>query len=161
MAEVLDPAAAEAADAVALQDPFIRELVKQWRAQDTHGTWEGKSDAMLIEPYILTAEKRRELPMMADPDPETLWRMELYYNAIALLIERETGVMVSPMLKMHHEGFGRQVLIAGRLIVFNKQVRDAHRFGFTTLTKLAEAGNKAVNEAVELVRKFPEVAHYG
>jgi probable nitrogen fixation protein len=51
--------------------------------------------------------------MMADPDPETLWRMDLFYNAIALSIERETKVMVSPMLKMHHEGFGRQVLIAG------------------------------------------------
>jgi probable nitrogen fixation protein len=149
---------AEATDV--MQDPFIRELVKQWRAQDTHGAWEGKTDAMLLDPYVLDAEKRKELPMMADPDPETLWRMELFYNAIALSIERETKVMVSPMLKMHHEGFGRQVLIAGRLIVFNKQVRDAHRFGFNTLEKLAAAGNKAVSEAVEMIRKFPEVANY-
>lgn len=143
-----------------MQDPFIRELVKQWRAQDTHGAWEGKTDAMLLDPYVLDAEKRKELPMMADPDPETLWRMELFYNAIALSIERETKVMVSPMLKMHHEGFGRQVLIAGRLIVFNKQVRDAHRFGFNSLEKLAAAGTKAVTEAVEMIRKFPDVAHY-
>lgn len=143
-----------------MQDPFISELVKQWRAQDAHGTWEGKTDATLLEPYVLTPEKRKDLPMIADPDPETLWRMELFYNAIALAIERETKVMVSPMLKMHHEGFGRQVLIAGRLIVFNKQVRDAHRFGFNTLEKLAAAGNKAVSEAVEMIRKFPEVANY-
>lgn len=143
-----------------MQDPFICELVKQWRAQDAHGTWEGKTDATLLEPYVLTPEKRKDLPMIADPDPETLWRMELFYNAIALAIERETKVMVSPMLKMHHEGFGRQVLIAGRLIVFNKQVRDAHRFGFNTLEKLAAAGNKAVSEAVEMIRKFPEVANY-
>jgi probable nitrogen fixation protein len=143
-----------------MQDPFIRELVKQWRAQDTHGAWEGKTDAMLLDPYVLDAEKRKDLPMMADPDPETLWRMELYYNAIALSIERETKVMVSPMLKMHHEGFGRQVLIAGRLIVFNKQFRDAHRFGFNSLEKLSAAGTKAVTEAVEMIRKFPEVANY-
>ncbi|MDD2991545.1 MAG: NifX-associated nitrogen fixation protein [Zoogloea sp.] len=143
-----------------MQDPFIRELVKQWRAQDTHGAWEGKTDAMLLDPYVLDAEKRKDLPMMADPDPETLWRMELYYNAIALSIERETKVMVSPMLKMHHEGFGRQVLIAGRLIVFNKQVRDAHRFGFNSLEKLSAAGTKAVTEAVEMIRKFPDVANY-
>ena len=143
-----------------MQDPFISERVKQWRAQDAHGTWEGKTDATLLEPYVLTPEKRKDLPMIADPDPETLWRMELFYNAIALAIERETKVMVSPMLKMHHEGFGRQVLIAGRLIVFNKQVRDAHRFGFNTLEKLAAAGNKAVSEAVEMIRKFPEVANY-
>ncbi len=143
-----------------MQDPFIRELVKQWRAQDTHGAWEGKTDAMLLDPYVLDAEKRKELPMMADPDPETLWRMELFYNAIALSIERETKVMVSPMLKMHHEGFGRQVLIAGRLIVFNKQVRDAHRFGFNSLEKLSAAGTKAVTDAVEMIRKFPDVANY-
>lgn len=149
---------AEATDV--MQDPFIRELVKQWRAQDTHGAWEGKTDAMLLDPYVLDAEKRKDLPMMADPDPETLWRMELYYNAIALSIERETKVMVSPMLKMHHEGFGRQVLIAGRLIVFNKQVRDAHRFGFNSLEKLSAAGTKAVTEAVEMIRKFPDVANY-
>lgn len=149
---------AEATDV--MQDPFIRELVKQWRAQDTHGAWEGKTDAMLLDPYVLDAEKRKELPMMADPDPETLWRMELFYNAIALSIERETKVMVSPMLKMHHEGFGRQVLIAGRLIVFNKQVRDAHRFGFNSLEKLSAAGTKAVTEAVDMIRKFPEVANY-
>mgnify|MGYP001226533041 FL=1 len=149
---------AEATDV--MQDPFIRELVKQWRAQDTHGAWEGKTDAMLLDPYVLDAEKRKDLPMMADPDPETLWRMELYYNAIALSIERETKVMVSPMLKMHHEGFGRQVLIAGRLIVFNKQVRDAHRFGFNSLEKLSAAGTKAVTDAVEMIRKFPEVANY-
>lgn len=149
---------AEATDV--MQDPFIRELVKQWRAQDTHGAWEGKTDAMLLDPYVLDAEKRKDLPMMADPDPETLWRMELFYNAIALSIERETKVMVSPMLKMHHEGFGRQVLIAGRLIVFNKQVRDAHRFGFNSLEKLSAAGTKAVTEAVDMIRKFPEVANY-
>lgn len=149
---------AEATDV--MQDPFIRELVKQWRAQDTHGAWEGKTDAMLLDPYVLDAEKRKDLPMMADPDPETLWRMELFYNAIALSIERETKVMVSPMLKMHHEGFGRQVLIAGRLIVFNKQVRDAHRFGFNSLEKLSAAGTKAVTEAVDMIRKFPDVANY-
>ncbi len=148
------------APADVMQDPFIRELVKQWRAQDTHGTWEGKSDATLLDPYVLTPEKRKDLPMMADPDPETLWRMELFYNAIALSIERETKVMVSPMLKMHHEGFGRQVLIAGRLIVFNKQVRDAHRFGFNSLEKLAAASTNAVTEAVEMIRKFPDVANY-
>ena len=32
-------------DADLLQDEFVRELIKQIRAQDTHGVWEGKSDA--------------------------------------------------------------------------------------------------------------------
>ncbi|HOX68958.1 MAG: NifX-associated nitrogen fixation protein [Rhizobacter sp.] len=148
-------------DEVLLQDPFIRELIKQIRAQDTHGTWEGKSDAKLLEPYILTAEQRRALPMMGDPDPETLWRLDLFHNAIGLSIERATGCMVSPMMKMSHEGFGRAVLTAGRLIVVNRHLRDVHRFGYASLAKLAEAGNKLVNEGIGMVETYKEVANYG
>lgn len=144
-----------------MQAPVVRELVKQWRAQDAHGAWEGKSDAKLLEPYVLTREKRREIPIIGDPDPETLWRMELFYNAIGLAIERATGVMVSPMMKVHHEGFGRLVLTAGRLIVVNKQLRDLHRFGFESLEKLAAEGEKLVAAGVEMITKYPELANYG
>lgn len=150
------------ADAALLQDdPFLRELVKQMRAQDTHGTWEGKSDARLLEPYVLTAEQRRALPIMGDPDPDTLWRLDLFHNAVGLAIERATRCMVSPMTKMSHEGFGRTVLTTGRLIVVNRHLRDVHRFGFASLAKLAEAGNKLVAEGIAMIEKYPEVAHFG
>lgn len=144
-----------------LATPFVQQLIRQLRAQDTHGAWEGKSDLQLLKPYILTPEERRAIPIMGDPDPETLWHLELFYNAIAVAIERETGQMVSPMMKMSHEGFGRMVLIAGRLVVVNKQLRDVHRFGFPSLAKLAEAGGKFFNEAVEMIRTYPAVAQYG
>ena len=144
-----------------LETVFVQELIKQWRAQDTNGVWEGKSDEKLLEPYIITKEQRREMPIMGDPDPETLWRLELFYNAVGLSIERLSGVMVSPMMKMSHEGFGRQVLIAGRLIVVNKQLRDVHRFGFGSMEKLAEEGQKFVNAGVEMIKQYPDVANYG
>lgn len=153
-------AVAEAPDAALLQDDFVRELVKQIRAQDTHGTWEGRSDAQLLEPYILTAEQRRAMPIMGDPDPDTLWRLDLFHNAVGLAIERATKCMVSPMTKMSHEGFGRVVLTAGRLIVVNRYLRDVHRFGYPSVAKLAEAGRKLVQEGVDLIEKHPEVAHH-
>lgn len=148
-------------DALIASDTFLKELVKQLRAQDTHGTWEGKSDATLLEPYVITPEQRRAMPIMGDPDPETLWRLELFHNAIGLCIERTTGVMVSPLMKMSHEGFGRMVLTAGRLIVVNRHLRDVHRFGYASMAKLAEAGNKLVNEGLKMVEQYPEVARYG
>lgn len=147
-------------DEQAAETPFIKELIKVWRAQDTHGTWEGKKDLDLLAPYILTKEQRRELPIVGDPDPETLWRLELFYNAIGLSIERETKNMVTPMQKISHEGFGRIVLIAGRLIVVNKQLRDMHRFSFESLGNLAEEGEKMVTAGIEMIRKFPDVANY-
>ena len=148
-------------DEALLKDGFIGELIKQIRAQDTHGTWEGKSDAQLLEPFILTPEQRKALPMMGDPDPETLWRLDLFHNAVGLCIERATGCMVSPMTKMSHEGFGRTVLTTGRLIVVNRYLRDVHRFGYASLAKLAEAGNKLVTEGVQMVNNYREVATYG
>ena len=149
------------ADAALMAAPFVRELIKQIRAQDTHGAWDNKSDEKLLAPYLLTAEQRRAIPIIGDPDPETLWRLELFYNAVGLSIERATGVMVAPMMKMHHEGFGRLVLIAGRLIVVNKHLRDVHRFGFASLARLAETGARLVDEAIAMIRAYPAVAHYG
>ena len=140
--------------------PFVRELVKVIRAQDTHGAWNGKDDRTLLAPYVLTAEQRRQVPIIGDPDPETIWRLELFFNAVCLMIERATGVMITPMLKMSHEGFGRMVLIGGRLIVVNKQLRDVHRFGFDSFEKLAAEGEKYVQSAIEMIEKFPAVANY-
>ncbi len=160
MTEVAEEAAEAVQSESAAELPFVKELVKIWRAQDTHGAWEGKSDTDLIEPYILDKEKRRALPIVGDPDPDTIWRLELFFNAVALSIEKATGVMISPMLKMHHEGFGRMVLIGGRLIVVNKQLRDVHRFGFDNFTKLAAEGDKYVNGGIEMIQRFPDVANY-
>ncbi|MGA2637503.1 NifX-associated nitrogen fixation protein [Methylocella sp.] len=147
-------------ESAAVDTPFVKELIKQWRAQDMHGSWDGKSDLDLIAPYIVDKEARKQLPIIGDPDPEILWRLELFFNAVGLAIERATGCMVSPMMKMSHEGFGRQVLMAGRLIVVNKQLRDVHRFGFLSLEKLAEEGAKYVQQGIEMIEKFPEVAKY-
>jgi len=156
-----ETAAAEAVAQVPPEEtPFIKELIKVWRAQDTHGAWEGKKDLDLLAPYIVDKEARRALPLIGDPDPETIWHLELFFNAICLLIEKETRVMITPMLKMSHEGFGRMVLIGGRLIVVNKQLRDVHRFGFDNLGKLAEEGSKFVKQGVDMITQFPEVAKY-
>ncbi|MGC2854364.1 NifX-associated nitrogen fixation protein [Novispirillum sp. DQ9] len=145
-------------DAEALKSPFVIELIKQIRAQDTYGSWEGKPDAELLKPFIVTKEMRKQIPIIGDPDPDVLWRIELYYAAVGLAVERRTGIIASPMMKMSHEGFGRMMLTAGRLVVVNKHLRDVHRFGFESLAKLAEGGQKIVDDAVAWIDAYPAVA---
>jgi len=53
------------------------------------------------------------------------------------------------------------VLMAGRLVVVNKYLRDVHRFGFESMEKLAEEGEKVVAAGVAMIRQFPEVVNYG
>ncbi|WP_297386359.1 NifX-associated nitrogen fixation protein [Acidiferrobacter sp.] len=148
-------------DDAVLQSPFIRELIKQWRAQDTHGAWDKKTDRDLLDPYVVDKAKRKEIPIIGDPDPETLWRLELFYNAVGLCVERRTGVMAQPMIKMHHEGFGRLVLLAGRIVVVNKHLRDVHRYGYPTLAALGAEGDKIVADAVTMIERYPDLANYG
>ncbi len=52
-----------------MESVFLKELVKQWRAQDSYGAWDKKSDLELLELYIVTKEQRREIPLMAIPIP--------------------------------------------------------------------------------------------
>jgi probable nitrogen fixation protein len=145
-------------DRQAMGEPFAVELVKQIRAQDTFGAWEGRSDRELIEPFILDKEKRRAIPIIGDPDPDTLTRLEQYYNAVALLIEKRSGVMASPLNQMSHEGFGRMVLTCGRLVVVNKVLRDVHRFGFPSVARMVKDGETLVGDALGWIERFPEVA---
>lgn len=159
MAEVaISPVDTMQADTSALATPFLQTLVRLLRAQDSFGAWEKKSDAELLSDYVITREQRRAMPIMGDPDPDVLWRVEQYYAAIGLCIEKETGLVASPMMSMHHEGFGRVILTAGRLVALSKQLRDVHRFGFDNLTTLAAEGAKQVTACADMIRKYSEVA---
>lgn len=138
--------------------PFLGQLVQLIRAEDTYGTWESKSNADLLADFIVSKEERRELAIIGDPDPDVLSRLEQFYAAAGLMIEKTTGCMASPMMKMNHEGFGRIVLIAGRLVVFSKHLRDVHRFGFETFEALAAAGDTLVAEAAAAIDSYPDAA---
>ncbi|MDQ2103067.1 NifX-associated nitrogen fixation protein [Azospirillum isscasi] len=141
-----------------LAEAFLKTLVMLFRAEDSYGAWEGKSDETILAPFILDKEARAAIPIMGDPDPDTLWRLELFYKAVGITVEKQTGLIASPIMKMSHEGFGRMVLTTGRLVVVSKHLRDVHRFGFPSLEKLAADGAKIVGEAVALIRKYPDVA---
>ena len=43
---------AEMTEDEALAAPFVKELVMQLRAQDSHGTWENKPDRALLDEFI-------------------------------------------------------------------------------------------------------------
>jgi probable nitrogen fixation protein len=145
-------------EAEAFATPYMKSLVRLMRAQDTHGAWDGKADAEILKDFIVTREQRRAMPIIADPDPDVIWRVEIFHTAIGLAIEAETGIVASPMMKMSHEGFGRVLLTAGKLIVLSRHMRDINRFGFESYEKLAAEGTKFVAQAVETIRKWPDVA---
>jgi len=145
------------------QDPllstdFIKEMVKQMRAVDSYGTYDGWPNDRVLAPYIVTKEQRRSIPVIGDPDDVMLSRIRAFYNAISSLIEKECGLMAVPIMNISHEGFGRAVITVGKLVVMDKTLRDVHRYGYESLSKMKDECDKLLSVALEIIGKYPEVA---
>ncbi len=153
----------EAAAAIPQDDPifqsaFVIEMVRQMRAVDTYGTYDNWPAARILEPFILTKEKKAEIPVIGDPDEITMARVKAYYNGIAALIEQECGLMAVPMMNLTHEGFGRVLITVGKLVVMDRTLRDVHRFGFPSLSKMKDDADKLLSVALEIIGEHSAVA---
>ena len=141
-----------------LREAFPQQMFRQLKALDTYDTYQGLSTAKVLDPLIMTQERKRAIPIVGDPDDIVMSRVKAYYNAIASLIEQHSGLMAVPVINLSHEGFGRAFVIVGKLIVVDKTLRDVHRFGFASLGKMNEEAGKAIGRALELIETYPEVA---
>jgi probable nitrogen fixation protein len=141
-----------------LETDFMKEMVKQMRAIDTYGTYEGMSNGEILDPFVLTKERKKAIPVIGDPDEILIARIKAFYNAIAILIEKECGLMAVPLLNLTHEGFGRVLITVGKLVVHDRSLRDVHRFGFDSLSRMKAEADKVLSVAMELVGMHSKVA---
>jgi len=137
-----------------LDSDVVKDLIKQLRAIDTYDTYDGWSSAKIIDPIVLTKERKREIPVVGDPDGLTIARLKAYYNTVATLIEQKSGLMAAPIVTMSHEGFGRALVMVGKLVVVDKILRDVHRWGFASLEELCGQTGKTVDKALALIEKY-------
>ena len=137
---------------------FAKEMVRQMRAVDTYGTYDDWPVAKILDPFVLTKQKKREIPLVGDPDEITMARVKAFYNAISALIEKECGLMAVPVINLTHEGFGRALITVGKLVVMDRTLRDVHRFGFPSVSKMKDEADKLLSVALEIVGQYPKVA---
>ncbi|MBK1719906.1 NifX-associated nitrogen fixation protein [Thiocystis violacea] len=141
-----------------LKSAFVIEMVRQMRAIDPYGQYDRLSTSEILEPFILTKEKKREIPIIGDPDELVIARVKVFYNAISAMIESECGLMAVPLVNLTHEGFGRALITVGKLVVMDRTVRDVHRFGFPSLSKMKDEADKVLSVALELIGQHSKVA---
>ena len=141
-----------------LTSDFIVEMVRQMRAIDPYGQYDALSTTEILEPFVLTKEKKREIPIIGDPDEAIVARVKVFYNAISALIEKECGLMAVPMVNLTHEGFGRALITVGKLLVMDRTLRDVHRFGFPSLSKMKDEADKILSVALGLIGEHSKVA---
>jgi probable nitrogen fixation protein len=141
-----------------LETDFIKEMVRQMRALDTYGTYSGWTPDKILDPFVLTKERKAEIPLIGDPDETTIARVKAFYNAIAVLIEKECNLLAVPLIHLTHEGFGRALITVGKLVAVDKTLRDVHRFGFASLSKMKDEADKLLGIALERVGQHSAVA---
>jgi probable nitrogen fixation protein len=141
-----------------LKSDIVQDMIKQLRAIDTFGSYDGWSEAKIIDPLVLTKERKQQIPVIGDPDEMTLARVKAYYNSLSSLIEKKSGLMAVPMVNITHEGFGRALIMVGKLIIVDKILRDVHRWGFPSLEKLCEQTDATIAKALDLIEKYKSAA---
>lgn len=141
-----------------LETDFVKEMVRQMRAFDSYGQYDGQPAATLLVPLVLTRERKAEIPLVGDPDEITVAYVKAFYNAVAVLIEKECGLMAVALVHLSHEGFGRVLITVGKLVVLDRTLRDVHRFGFQSLSKMKDEADKYLAVALEIIGRFPQVA---
>ncbi len=141
------------------QKLFMETLIGQVRALDQFGSWASKSDEELLqEKYVKTKEDLKNIPVIADIDEMQVKDIRLIYQALALAFEKKTGVMCSVVMEMSHEGFGRVVVVAGKIVIAEKFFKDAHRFSFRSMEKLETEGGKMLDKAINIYNEYKKCA---
>ncbi|NCD11310.1 MAG: NifX-associated nitrogen fixation protein [Epsilonproteobacteria bacterium] len=138
-----------------LETLFIQTLTSQLRALDQFGTWAKKSDEeLLCEKYVKSKEDLKTIPIIADIDEMQIQDIRLIFQSIALSFELKTGLMCSVVMEMSHEGFGRVVVLADKIVITNKFFKDAHRYSFRTYDDLVKEGGKMLHNALEIFEQY-------
>lgn len=138
-----------------LEKLFIETLISQIRALDQFGTWAKKSDEeILSEKYVKSKEQLKNIPIIADIDEMQIKDIRLIFQSIALAFELKTGVMCSVVMEMSHEGFGRAVVLADKIVITNKFFKDAHRYSFRTYDDLIKEGGKMLTDALKIYETY-------
>ena len=139
-------------------DGFLSDLVSALRAGDTFGRLDRLSDEALLRPFLLSREQQREIPVACEVEAAAEARIRVFFQAVAAGIEKATGAFTTTVLDLSHEGFGRVIVFAGRLVVLSEVLRDAQRFGFPSAERLADRGESLVTAGIKVLGSYPEVA---
>ncbi|MDD2382692.1 MAG: NifX-associated nitrogen fixation protein [Sulfurospirillaceae bacterium] len=134
---------------------FLETLTSQIRALDQFGTWAKKSnEEILCDKYVKSKEQLKEIPIIADIDEMQIQDIRLIFQSIALAFELKTSIMCSVVMEMSHEGFGRAVVLAEKIVITNKFFKDAHRYSFRTYDALMSEGGKMLKDALDVYEKY-------
>lgn len=136
---------------------FRSSLVQIIDAYDMYGTYRNLTcDQKLARSFLLTPEDKKQMDSCGQISERLRTQINLFFQSIALNIERVTNKMVSCIVEMNAEGFGRAIIYTGNLILVNKAIRGTQQFAFTTIEKASKQGEKISEIAVKTLERYSQ-----
>lgn len=135
---------------------FTKALVAQLRAIDTYNHWGRLSDDDLIEQKFIKKKSEGGAANCHIKDESAIFNIKTFFQTIATEFERKTGELSNVLMEFSDEGFGRVVVISGKIVICDKTIRDANNYGFKTKEKLEDEGSKFFEKALNIYETYKQ-----
>ncbi|WP_028986277.1 DUF269 domain-containing protein [Thermicanus aegyptius] len=135
--------------------PAFREsLVQVIDAYDTLSVFRKWTEEEKIKKWFLSPEEEKKKTESCGLTNEKIERqIGLFFQAVALAIEKRSGKMTSSMIEIDHEGMGRAIVYSGRTILINQGLRGIKQFMFTHVEDLMNKGARFVEKGLSQLEK--------
>lgn len=135
--------------------PFLEELLRQFRLQDSTGYYQNWSNESVLKSLILSSDSFRNCYVKrGEVDQLTRLRVSAYYHAVAAQIEKETGQLSEIFINLSNQGLSSALVCCGHLLVISELLQKVGCFGFESFDNLIDEAEHLIRRAVTRVRQF-------
>lgn len=125
--------------------PFLEELLYQFRLEDRTGTYQNISDHSLLNSWLSFNQLEQDLIQL---------QIKAFYQAVANLIERQTGKIAQIVLNLNPEKSSSALICCGNLLVVYQLVKEINCFSFDSIETMAKTADNLVDYSVSKIQQF-------
>lgn len=134
--------------------PFLQELARQVRLRDTLGIYRDWSNELMLQSLITTSDREYQAISQGKVDALSQLRISAFYHAIAATIEKEVGQMTETFLNLHYCDNNSALIFCGRVLVVLDLFKRIADFGFDSLERLVEEGERLIINATHKACRY-------
>ncbi|WNS43444.1 DUF269 domain-containing protein [Paenibacillus sp. MMS20-IR301] len=141
-----------------LADALVRRLCQLLDAGDFFGRHALLPPLEKLEKlYLASSEDKSQSEFNCAVSPKVRQQVPLLFQAMAGVMEEQTGFMIQSTAEINGEGFGRGLLYSGRVILVLRSLRAGFPFPFTSAEKTIRYGAECIEEGLAFLDKYKEI----
>lgn len=138
-----------------LAEALKRRIVHLLDAEDHFGRNAALSvSEKIAKQFLASAEERSMSEFNCTVSPKVRAQVPQLFQAIAGVMEEQSGLLIQSAAEINAEGFGRGLLYSGRVILVLKSLRAGFPFPFTSEERLVRYGVECIEEGLAFLEQY-------